>query len=149
LTILAVKIAKKEAFYLVRVELKFVLIALVHDKLCAGCDRENISITPYEVRKWGGLMEQKTGLAVLNGFSPDEILEFLNYSPLFRPDYSEKDCEGNSSFVLNTDALCRMSAYPDIAYCLFVAWDPVLNYPMEFIEASGLLPVLENTEGGD
>lgn len=82
-------------------------------------------------------MEQKTGLAVLNGFSPDEILQFLNHSPLFRPNYGEKDCESNPSFVLKMDALCRMSAYPDIAYCLFVAWDPALNYPMEFIRASG------------
>lgn len=131
---------------MVRVELKFVLIALVHNKLCAGCDRGNISVTPYEVRKWGGLMEQKTGLAVLNRFSPDEILEFLNHSPLFRPDYGEKDCEGNPSFALKTNALCRMSAYPDIAYCLFTAWDPMLNYPMEFIEASGLLPILEGPE---
>lgn len=91
-------------------------------------------------------MEQKTSLAVLNGFTPEQITQFLDTSPLFQRDWQETDSEGNPVYTLKTMALKKMKPYPDIPFCLFVAWDPVLNYPMELIEASGLLPVLEGPE---
>lgn len=120
---------------MIRVQLEFVIIALVHEKLEKNED-VSITISAGEVIKWGGKMEEKFGMAILNDFRPDEIVPFLRQSQYFR--------EGKVAFSLNEDALVRFPDYPNITACLFEALNPRLNYPMELLRETGLLSSIEN-----
>lgn len=93
------------------------------------------------MRKYARMMEIRTGLAVVLGFSQESLDAFLGRYP---------------DLFVNTDPCgrgkYRMGPYaaPDTPeeITAFVAdlitrMDPALNYPMNFIEAMGILESLE------
>ena len=126
------------------VEIDFIVISLLHWKMQQQLVGEDILINPDEIWDWRRPIECATGLAISNAFQWDDIEKFLRYGKerdLFQPLKDEKN-----NFKFDKNKLSRMSAWPNASACLMDFFDPRLNYPMEVIEASGLIPVLESKD---
>lgn len=94
------------------------------------------------MRKYARMMEVKTGLAVVLGFSQESLDAFLGRYP---------------DLFVNTDP-CGRGKYRMGPYAapetpeeitafvadLITRMDPALNYPMDFIETMGILGSLEH-----
>ena len=127
-----------------RMDLDFAIIATVRKKL----DDENDppAITPDDVLATTRRLEAITGVAVLNNFHRDDVERFLKTKCAYGEHIFIETAMNSNEYVVNSAAIRYDRAYPNKILCLLDILDPRLNYPMEVIEASGILPDLETDD---
>lgn len=93
------------------------------------------------MRKYARMMEVKTGLAVVLGFSQESLDAFLGrYPDLF----VNTDPYGKGKYRMGPYAAPKTpEEITAFVANLITRMDPALNYPMNFIEAMGILGSLE------
>lgn len=117
-----------------RIDLDFAIAGVLLTKLQNAGVRE-IRVTATEIIKFGAFLEQTTGIAVLNGFTPEAVTRKLQGSQLFVQTY-HANCEEP---IYQVNMNCRnIHSMPEQA--IVDALDPPLNYPMDVLEAANILP---------
>lgn len=122
---------------MIRVSPQFVLAAVLVEKLDQNRRGDEIVVAPDDLLQWTRDMEIKTRLAVLNGFGTETLIDYMDHCPVLKRWYGRE-------YGLDEDALSRYPSWPDRKGCVLEALDPELNHPMEFLERSGLVAVLED-----
>ena len=124
---------------MVSIDLDIAVIGAVGELLSTG--KEPV-LSSAVVCEYTRMLEERSGLAVLNHFTREDVGRFLRDSPFFEvSEYSEpmkyklKGCRDVS--VLTEPGILR------ILRKLMDAYDPRLNYPMELLEDMRLISVLE------
>lgn len=110
----------------------FAVIVTVHHNM----QERNTHISAADVRKMSDDLEESTGQAVINGFTDESLNSFFrSHSEYFRP---------TGTFVSETDQVfeIRTDPHEDVVRGMIWRFDPALNYPLDFLRATGLLPVL-------
>lgn len=107
-------------------------------------------VTTREIVKWSNVMEQKTSLAVLNGFCESDVAELLGASRLRACLKPIMGC--NDAWKLDEHALFMLTrhtgakTYPQRVMDFL---DPPLNVPMDLIIQAGLLAGLESEDSSE
>ena len=102
---------------------------------------EKLTVTMDDLRHWRSVMDTATGMGIMVAQSVLDIELFLNRSVLF-------DRIDRHAWKLNLGKLTELVPNaPTMETKLLDAMDPSVNYPMALIEASGLLPALEDHRG--
>lgn len=110
-------------------EEKLAVIATVRDKLA----KNETGITANDVKQMSADLENRTGHAVLNEFTARTLnIFFSRHSDYFRYDRRDPESE-NPIYEIRTDA------HGDIVKDMIHKLDPRLNYPLDFLQATGLL----------
>lgn len=93
------------------------------------------------MRKYARMMEVKTGLAVVLGFSQESLDAFLSrYPDLF----ANTDPCGRGKYRMGPYAAPETpEEITAFVANLLTRMDPALNYPMDFIKSMGILGSLE------
>ncbi len=107
------------------------------------------------VCKYTRMLENRSGYAVLHGFSEKSLQEFLCMREnLFRYDYAETVIAGKPTYRLlvnNLLPMCKNELAMDehqiktLVRNMMDCLDPALNYPIAFLEYMGLIDILKGS----
>lgn len=119
---------------MVRITVNFAVAAVIMTQL-RDSEPEDIRFTIKDVVKIGGKLEQETGIAILNGFTPNNIAAFLNTCNWLVP------CD-MTKYRINF-------AHENFRTAILQLLDPPRNYPIKILKAAGILDQPENTTEGE
>lgn len=119
---------------MVRITMNFAVAAVIMTKL-RDSEPEDIRFTIKDVVKIGGELERETGIAILNGFTPNNIAAFLDTRNWLAP------CDA-TQYRINV-------VHENFRTAILQLLDPPRNYPIKILKAAGILDQPENTTEGE
>lgn len=115
---------------MVRITVNFAVAAVIMTQLHDN-EPEDIRFTIKDVVKIGGKLEQETGIAILNGFTPNNVTAFLDTRNWLAP------CNA-TQYRINF-------VHENFRTAVMQLLDPPRNYPIKILKAAGILDQPENT----
>lgn len=117
---------------MVSLQKDFAVIAVVRALIEQNESRINVET----VKQFSRDLESKTGIATINRFTAESLNMFFRNNPEYFKRTYDKDTGGNPIYEV------RVEQYEDIVDHMIKHFDPAINYPIEFLDAAGILQVL-------
>lgn len=117
---------------MVKMQKDFAVIATTN----ALIDQGETRINAETVKQFTRDLETKTGVAVINDFTEESLNMFFRLNPEYFKRTYDKDAAENPLYEI------RNESYRNIVDHMIKHFDPSINYPMEILDASGMLKVL-------